>query len=94
MKCISRCAELRFYSQKVDRKKYVRLPTNPSSFLTTDMPRKKWKLKDEIRNMQLMGVPSTVFMLSNNVTGRPASKKSYHASAVMDEGHETDKPQR
>ena len=38
-----------------------------------------------------MGVTAMINMLSKNVTGRPASKKSYRTSTIMDEGHETEK---
>ena len=51
-------------------------------------------LEDKVRDRLPAGVSAIISMLSNNVIGRPASKKSYHASAVMEDGHETDKPQR
>ena len=38
-----------------------------------------------------MGVTATIHMLSDDVAGRPASKKSYRTSTIMDEGHETEK---
>ena len=38
-----------------------------------------------------MGVTAIVYMLSDDVTGRSASKKSYRTSTIMDKGHETEK---
>ena len=79
---------------KLYGEKYQLLLSNVSSFLSNDMRRGTWMLEDKVRDRLPAGVSTIIYMLSNNVTGRPASKKSYHASAVMDDGHETDKPQR
>ena len=73
------------------REKYHSLSSNISSFLTTHMPREKWTSEEKIWDIPLMGVTAMINMLSKNVTGRPASKKSYRTSTIMDEGHETEK---
>ena len=57
------------------------------------MPRGMWTSEYEIWDIPPWGATAMIYLLSNNVIGRPASKKSYRTSTIMDDGHETEKPE-